>query len=186
MIRYICAVWLWTWLSGLAGIPAENYYNQGNRWYRAGRYDLAEGAYRHAAQGERVRVKALFNAGNAAFQRGEYTRAMDDYTQVLELDPLDPDAWHNLELARRKANPEGNEEQVGAGARHAKERTATPEGLTGGEDAAGSTGREDIFSLPPEALADYLREQTQAGYPFRPGSSVRGPKEEKQDDVVDW
>ncbi len=180
MFRVPAFLWVLGWLLGLAGVPAENYFNEGNRWYRAGRFDLAEQAYRRAAPDGKMRGRAYYNAGNAAYQRGDYTRAMADFEAALELDPDDDDAWHNLELARRRAAPPPQQRTLAQNGDPRPVGRYLPDGAS-----AGPNGREDIFTLAPEDLAEYIRTQTLAGYPFRPGSSLPKHRTE-QDEVEDW
>lgn len=182
MLRVPAFLWVLGWLLALAGVPAENYYNEGNRWYLAGRFDLAEEAYRQAMSAGKVRGRAYYNAGNAAYRRGDYAQAMADFEAALELDPEDDDAWHNLELARLRAvpPPAPQERTLAQNGEPRPMGRYLPNGV-----GAGPGGREDIFTLPPEDLAEYIKTQTLAGYPFRPGSSLPERRTVK-DEVEDW
>jgi len=103
MMQMVSFMLLWKCIVLLAAIPPENYYNQGNYYYLAGKYQQAEEAYTKAFSGKAVVQKAYYNAGNAAYLQGKYYKAIAYYEQALDLDSEDEDAWYNLELARRKA-----------------------------------------------------------------------------------
>jgi tetratricopeptide (TPR) repeat protein len=216
--HYVVWFWLWAGVLKLAGVPPENYYNQGNRWYQAGQFAQAEQAYARACGEPRLRYAAFFNAGNAAYRRGDYGRALLDYEGALDAKPEDEDAWHNLELARQRAAsanagtradaaapprehslallPPPSAARVlsgsaGSGADQALSQIRAQEHRLSGyfsprreEINTGATGR-DIFDLPPDQLAAYIRRETLAGYPFKPGSSLQ-ENQEKQSDEVDW
>lgn len=218
MTHYIACCWLAAWLLHRLGAPPVNYYNQGNREYAAGRYAQAEQAYRKAAVRGPLQARAYFNAGNAAYRRGDYGRAVTYYESALDGDPNDADVWHNLELARRKAEaqtadapPAPAAEKRGLALARSPASPAMSSPSRNGETDAdrllsrmraeerrlsgylaprpveintGDSGR-DIFDLPPDQLADYIREQTQAGYPFKPGSSLWEKKKEEKDEI-DW
>ena len=47
-------------------------------------------------------AKSYADSGHAAFDRGDYDRAIADYTQGIRLDPNNADIRQNLEDARRK------------------------------------------------------------------------------------
>lgn len=77
----------------------------GETLYRASDYPSAQRQFESIAS-ERPREwgrPALYNAGNAAFEAGDYQKALDLYTQaVLEEDSTPgEDLIHNLELAQR-------------------------------------------------------------------------------------
>ena len=203
----------------LVGAPPENHFNEGRRLYRQQRFQEAEASFRRAFEHAELGSAAYYNAGNAAFCRKDYARAIAYYESALSLAPRDEDVWHNLELTRRRldgreAGKDGDDRTAGKtasggerpdlsrppseGAESGREKVV-PEALRKVQEAererqeafrpertARSGDRlQDIFSLPPEQLAEVIREETRAGYPFRPGRSLR-PSREPQRDVVDW
>ena len=90
------------------------YYNAGNALYRMREYQESMKDYdaglSHAK--DELRVHGLFNRGNAAFQQGEFTQAVEAYKEVLRMRPDDGDAKHNLELALLQVPPPAeNQEQ---------------------------------------------------------------------------
>jgi tetratricopeptide (TPR) repeat protein len=171
------------------GAPPENYYNAANRLFLAGDFHRAEAFYARAgtilvppvrrALGQKsapsdLQFKALYNAGNAAYLQAHWLQAVSNYQAALRLDPSDEDAWNNLGLAQ--AQLKGKSAAAAGPGRQFKpirsEEPPTP---------------VDIFSLPPGKLADYLQDLTRAGYPFRPGSSLKPPPTPTgQNEEVDW
>jgi tetratricopeptide (TPR) repeat protein len=182
-------VWwvLLSWLSAGLGAPPENYYNAANRLFAAGQFQGAESLYARVWQapspgrawlrGEAAPVlkfKSLYNAGNAAYRQGHWDAAIRDYEGALRLDPSDEDAWNNLDLAQAHLRGPAGVSAAGP-----------PAAI--GENQRGETAvTADIFSLPPAALADYIQALTRAGYPFRPGSSLKPAEPSAGDDEVDW
>lgn len=189
MIAWI-AVWgffklLLVWL----GAPSENYYNAANRLFAARDFRQAELLYQRVWQNPprqlatdffrreptaAMKFKAAYNAGNAAYFQGNWAKAVEDYEAALRFDPVDEDAWHNLELAqaRLKGRTE-TQAETNAELHPPRDR----------ETAV----MADIFTLPPAALAEAIQTLTRAGYPFRPGSSLKAaPAPAAEADVVDW
>jgi len=64
-----------------------------------GRPGLSDGAV--AAQNPVIKSAALYNAGTAMFRQGKLEDAVEEYKAALRLNPSDPDAKHNLEMAQR-------------------------------------------------------------------------------------
>lgn len=77
--------------------------NLGSALYQLQRYEEAAREFEAAAASGQAEVKrkALYNLGNTAFRQGRWPRAEELYRRVLELDPGDADAKHNLELVLR-------------------------------------------------------------------------------------
>ena len=188
MISWVACLGFWQLLLAWVGAPPENYYNAANRLFEAGDLHSAEKLYQgvwkkpgvlsavlpnRAEAVRKIKFKALYNAGNAAYLQEHWALAIQDYEAALRLDSGDEDAWNNLGLAQARLQ-------------------GKVENLEGPEKSAGSRpGKEpspvDIFSLPPDALAEYLQSLTRAGYPFRPGSSLQpAPAPPGPPDEVDW
>lgn len=81
----------------------ELHYNIGNVLLRKGEVEKAIAEYQRAqaAAPPTVAEAAQFNRGNALLQKQDFKGAVDAYVQALHLDPKDPDAKRNLELALR-------------------------------------------------------------------------------------
>lgn len=86
-------------------------YNIGNTLNRLQRYDEASNASRASARladrtgDSPTSTRALYAAGNHAFQKEALEEARDAYIDVLLRDPDDADAKHNLELVLRILEP---------------------------------------------------------------------------------
>jgi Ca-activated chloride channel family protein len=79
--------------------------------YRAG--DYSGSAAEFAESGD---ARNLYNLGNAMAQLGQYDSAIDAYEQVLEMEPDNDDARHNLEVVRnvkdqQEQQAEGDDQQ---------------------------------------------------------------------------
>jgi len=96
---------------GLAppGVSQDDSFTLGVEAYRRGSYAEAD-AHWQACLGRSLddveRARVAFDLGNAAWRREQVLVAVGWYTLAVELAPRDPDAWHNLELARAKAGLE--------------------------------------------------------------------------------
>jgi len=173
----------------LLGAPPENYYNAANRLFAAGQFSQAEKMYQRVWQraerpslgaclrgkpSTKLQFQALYNAGNAAFLQAHWALAIQDYEAALRLDGADEDAWNNLGLAQARLQGPAGEQ-------------ARPQSVRQQNRARETAVPADIFSLPPAALADYIQGLTQAGYPFRPGSSLKpAVTPTGTEDEVDW
>jgi tetratricopeptide (TPR) repeat protein len=121
---------------------AELYYNLGNVFYRQQDHQRAAEAYTRAllTASEELEAAASFNLGNAMYRLGQYDVAVEAFERALRLDPGDPDAKRNLELALRardREQPEGSDPNEGGQAE-------------GGEsEAAGSGDSEPVPSPQP-------------------------------------
>ncbi len=74
--------------------------------YRA--KDYADSAAQFAEKGD---ARSLYNLGNALARMGEFESAIDAYEQVLEIDPDDDDAAHNLELLKQAQQQQESQQQ---------------------------------------------------------------------------
>ena len=95
---------------------AEPSYNTGNALYRIEEFGASMRRYDQSlqdAEGE-LRLSGFFNRGNASFQMGRYTEAVEAYKEALRINADDADAKHNLELALRQLPPQAQAQQEDA------------------------------------------------------------------------
>ncbi|HET9948589.1 MAG TPA: tetratricopeptide repeat protein [Longimicrobiales bacterium] len=76
------------------------FFERGNQLYQEGDYPAAIEAYRAVLEAGWESAALRYNLGNAHFKAGELGRAILEWERALALDPGDPDALANLELAR--------------------------------------------------------------------------------------
>ena len=89
-------------------------YNLGIGLYRLGSYENAAFNFERSARETKspiLKERALYNLGNAMFQKEEYETAIKAYETALKIDPEDEDAKHNLELAKKKLNEQNQNQQ---------------------------------------------------------------------------
>jgi len=68
------------------------------------------------SKGDRgIQASSWYNSGNALFEMGKYQDAAQAYIQALRINPADPDAKHNLELALKKTQEQKQQKQQGEG-----------------------------------------------------------------------
>ena len=91
----------------------EIHYNIGNVLMRKGDVDKAIEEYLRAqTSGPKSLAEAAhFNRGNALMMKGELQPAIDAYVHALKIDPRDPDAKRNLELALRLLEKQQQQQQ---------------------------------------------------------------------------
>ena len=87
--------------------------NLGDALYKNGRFAEAEAVYRSLAGDARSPLAApsRFNLGNALYKKQDYAGAVAAYRDALRLNPDDPDARRNLELALRARQEEKQKQQ---------------------------------------------------------------------------
>ncbi len=82
-------------------------YNAGNAVYQQRQYERAAQLFLKAASmPSEVRADALYNAGNAYLRLGKYAEAIEAYRRSLRLQPAQPDAKQNLQIAQNLLQPE--------------------------------------------------------------------------------
>lgn len=169
-------------------VAQEAYYNAGNAAYHRGAFAEAVKFYEQALERDPEDEDAWFNlelarrrleqdpAGTPTVSQPEKTGAAPPRVseshppRVLQVRPdqnlNEDEADRILAQARQRERQAGFYRLLPAGGR----RRSQPTG--------------DIFTQTPEELLQTLREQTRAGYPFRPGSSLSKPR--PVPDEVDW
>lgn len=199
---------LFWWLRPWLPVPGANYYNAANQAYEQGHYEQALAYYHRVFQDPSLGGRALYNAGNAAYQEGHYQQAMQWYEKALQLLPEDEAVWHNYTLANKKlieakkqaGDNSQSQHDSKPDSRHHRLSSSLADRLlkrAGAEEyrlepvlnqksrrRRHGSFSQDIFNLPPRELMAYIKKQTQAGYPFKAGSSLK--KDKPKDDVVDW
>ena len=77
----------------------EQWFEQANAAYNAGRYDSAIFLYDRVLQDNLESVPLYFNMGNAYYKMREYPMAIYYYEKALKLDPSNEDVKTNLAIA---------------------------------------------------------------------------------------
>jgi Ca-activated chloride channel family protein len=82
---------------------AVPYFNSGDALFRLGNYRDGALEFLRSASSETDTIKAMsyYNLGNTMFRAGDLRSAAEAYRRSLLIDPEDPDAKYNLELALR-------------------------------------------------------------------------------------
>lgn len=77
------------------------HYNLGTAYYKHGKYKQAAYAFQTTLMKAKVHNKATvyYNLGNAQFQMHDLSAAVESYKSSLQINPLDVDVKHNLNLA---------------------------------------------------------------------------------------
>jgi tetratricopeptide (TPR) repeat protein len=83
-------------------------YNIANTLYQQKKYTEALKEYGKSVSSTipGLDQKIYFNRGNSYYQMAQYQAAAESYQKALEMDPRDPDAKHNLELALKRLQEE--------------------------------------------------------------------------------
>ena len=94
---------------------AEPRYNAASGHYRLEDYEQAQQQIEQALvseeNSETLDRHSFYNLGNTFFQIGEFEAAVEAYKEALRLDPGDPEAKQNLELALRQLQQQQQEQQ---------------------------------------------------------------------------
>jgi tetratricopeptide (TPR) repeat protein len=193
----------WKLISLFLSPPPEHYLTTGNQLYQQGKYHEAETVYQKVFTDSRQAGRAYYNAGNAAYHRKDYPLSASYYEKALEIDPQDEDAWHNLEMARRRM-PAGEEsdQRNGAGSslgspsphpnplnhllEASREREKQSLRIRQPKRSGATRGlKRDFFNLPPEELMQMMRQRMENNYMFQPAKPSR-TMEEPVPDEIDW
>lgn len=84
----------------VAALAQETIFEEANQLYQSGDYPAAIEAYQSVLAGGFESHNLHYNLGNAYFKAGDLGRAILGWERALVLEPGDPDAIANLELAR--------------------------------------------------------------------------------------
>ncbi|HEY9723065.1 MAG TPA: VWA domain-containing protein [Oscillatoriaceae cyanobacterium] len=100
------------------------FYNEGEALYQLKRYQQSINTFEHAWELAPPEQRPMigYNLGNALFRYAEttgdlkgYERAITEYERVLQDNPKDADARHNLEVARRRLQQAKKQQQQQSG-----------------------------------------------------------------------
>ena len=89
-------------------------YNRGCAEYEAGDYKGAMAAFSSVlrrGEEKKIRFRAAYNLGNAAFKQGDVASAAEYYRQAIRIDPREENARYNLELALRRLKDQKKEKK---------------------------------------------------------------------------
>lgn len=106
----------------------ELLYNHGNTLIKEKKYEPAVQQLRQAvSKGDRgIQASAWYNSGNALFETAKYQDAVQAYIQALRINPADPDAKHNLELALKKTEEQQKQQGGGTGQQNRQQDRQQP------------------------------------------------------------
>jgi len=159
------------------GDPAID-YNIGNTLHRLDRLDDAIAASKAAATATKDGVlfaRATYAAASSAFRRGNLPEARDGFVAVLQRDPTDEDARHNLEvvlraIARNAQSQQQQPQQGQPGQQPGQPGGAQPSGTPG---AGGQGGGQPQPNATPSGPAQGGAQQP--GSSGQPGTGRPAP-----------
>jgi tetratricopeptide (TPR) repeat protein len=80
----------------------QEFFEQGNTFYKEGNYEAAAKAYEKVLSLGYVSPELYYNLGNAYYRLEQLSRAILAYERAARLRPNDPDITHNLKLCYLK------------------------------------------------------------------------------------
>ncbi|MBF0227725.1 MAG: VWA domain-containing protein [Desulfobacterales bacterium] len=85
-------------------LKLEVYYNLGNAYYKAGKFESALENYSIAIKSENknLQKKSYYNRGNANYRLLNYEKALEDYKSALFIDSKDKNIIDNIEFVLKK------------------------------------------------------------------------------------
>lgn len=167
-------------------LAQESYYNAGNAAYQRGAFASAVGYFEQALERDPEDEDAWFNLELA---RRRLEQSQPDAKQALLPPQADPPRLSRpnpprvIRLHPDQSLNEDEADRILAQARQ-RERQVNFYRPLPARSRPSPRMPGDIFTQTPEELLQTLREQTRAGYPFRPGSSLSKPR--VLPDEVDW
>ncbi len=87
-----------------ARAEADAVFTKANADYAAGHFPEAIAGYESLVKGQQWNPALFYDLGNAYFRTGDFGRATLNYERALALDPAQPEARANLQLARDQAH----------------------------------------------------------------------------------
>ena len=86
-----------------AGAETDATFNKANADYAAGHFPDAIAGYESLVKSRQWNPVLFYDLGNAYFRTGDFGRAILNYERALALEPAQPEARANLQLARDQA-----------------------------------------------------------------------------------
>ncbi|CAN5540916.1 tetratricopeptide repeat protein [soil metagenome] len=80
-------------------INAAQQFSEGNKAYRAGRYDDAAKLFEAIISANQLSPSVYYNLGNCYYKTQDFPRAVLNYERARRMAPLDDDIQYNLKLA---------------------------------------------------------------------------------------
>lgn len=155
-------------------------------WRAVARYRAEDYAGSAAEFAEGGDARDLYNLGNALVKQGEFDSAIDAYEQVLEMEPGNEDASHNLEVAKKLKDQQQQQQQEnqgddqqssenpgGEGEQSESESQPDQEGSDGNSESQNASeqgdspqrGEEEMSEEDLEALRQELQRAADASQP---------------------
>jgi Ca-activated chloride channel family protein len=153
-------------------------YNRGCAGYQAGDYKGAMAAFSSVlrrAEDKKIRFRAAYNLGNAAFKQGDAASAAEYYRQAIRIDPDQEHARHNLELALRKLEAQKKEKED-------KEKSSGQEEDKKAPQKEGEKGKDQEESSPDRSSEkddDQQKERDKKSAGTTPEEKKGGDEREK-------
>jgi tetratricopeptide (TPR) repeat protein len=89
-------LFLCMFLFDISSVYGTSYLEEGNQFYRGGKYENAANSYRNAISNNENPALSWFNLGNALYQSGNISRSISCYESAVEAAPDFLKGWQNL------------------------------------------------------------------------------------------
>jgi tetratricopeptide (TPR) repeat protein len=97
---FVLTGWLCLTMATPARAEADATFNKANADFAAGHFPAAIAGYESLVRSRQWNPALFYDLGNAYFRTGDFGRAILNYERALALDPRQPEARANLQLAR--------------------------------------------------------------------------------------
>jgi len=97
---FVLTGWLCLTMATPARAEAGATFNKANADFAAGHFPAAIAGYESLVRSRQWNPALFYDLGNAYFRTGDFGRAILNYERALALDPRQPEARANLQLAR--------------------------------------------------------------------------------------
>jgi tetratricopeptide (TPR) repeat protein len=167
-------------------LAQEAFYNAGNAAYQRGAFSAAVGYFEQALERDPEDEDAWFNLELARRHLDQNQAGPKEDTPPPQTGPprlSQPNPPRVTRLHPDQPLNEDDADRILAQARQ-RERQVNFYRPLPARSQRSPQMTDDIFTQTPEELLQTLRDQTRAGYPFRPGSSLAKPR--ILPDQVDW
>ncbi len=127
-------------------------YNRALVLAREGRVAEAKQAFEaaQAAPDTSIAADAHYNFGNLLLEQKDSKGAIEQYLRSLDLDPSDPDARRNLEIAMRRLEEEQQQQQQSQQNENSKEKDEQKDSPSRDQDSSESEKKDEPSSDPKE------------------------------------